>query len=287
MRIKDSELPLQPTGAVYHLNLFPEDLADNVIVVGDPGRVAAVSKHFDTIEVKKSNREIFTNTGTYKGKRITVMSTGMGTDNIDICLTELDALANIDLEKRELKEEGGRTLNIVRIGTCGALQPDIEVGSFIAAQAGFGFDGLLHFYDYGNISDEALVESFVKHTGWNERLPYPYCVEGNKELRDRIGYDMVQGITASAGGFYGPQGREIHAKLKYPDLNSKIDTFRYNNRRITNLEMETSALYGLSRMMGHNALTVCVAIANRVTKEFLKDYHPAVEELIQTVLDRI
>jgi len=286
MRIKDSELPLQPTGAVYHLNLFPEEIADNIIVVGDPGRVAAVSKYFDTIECKKSNREINTHTGTYKGKRISVLSTGMGTDNIDICLTELDALANIDLKTREVKETG-RKFNIVRIGTCGALQPDIKVNTFVASEAGFGFDGLLHFYDYGNISDEALVEAFVKHTGWNERLPYPYCVEGSKELLNKIGFDMTHGITASAGGFYGPQGREIRAKLKYPDLNSKIDTFNYNGRRITNLEMETSALYGLSKMLGHNALTVCVAIANRVTKEFSKDYHPAVDALIQTVLERI
>jgi len=286
MRIKDSELPLQPTGAVYHLNLFPEEIADNIIVVGDPGRVAAVSKYFDTIECKKSNREINTHTGTYKGKRISVLSTGMGTDNIDICLTELDALANIDLKTREVKETG-RKFNIVRIGTCGALQPDIDVNTFVASEAGFGFDGLLHFYDYGNISDEELVEAFVKHTGWNERLPYPYCVEGSKELMNKIGFDMTHGITASAGGFYGPQGREIRAKLKYPDLNSKIDTFNYNGRRITNLEMETSALYGLSKMLGHNALTVCVAIANRVTKEFSKDYHPAVDALIQTVLERI
>ena len=286
MRIKDSELPLQPTGAVYHLNLFPEEIADNIIVVGDPGRVAAVSKYFDTIECKKSNREINTHTGTYKGKRISVLSTGMGTDNIDICLTELDALANIDLKTREIKETG-RKFNIVRIGTCGALQPDIDVNTFVASEAGFGFDGLLHFYDYGNISDEELVEAFVKHTGWNERLPYPYCVEGSKELMNKIGFDMTHGITASAGGFYGPQGREIRAKLKYPDLNSKIDTFNYNGRRITNLEMETSALYGLSKMLGHNALTVCVAIANRVTKEFSKDYHPAVDALIQTVLERI
>lgn len=286
MRIKDSELPLQSTGAVYHLNLFPEELADNVIVVGDPGRVPAVSQYFDTIEVKKSNREIVTHTGTYKGKRISVMSTGMGTDNIDICLTELDALANIDLKNREVKESG-RHLNIVRIGTCGALQPEIKVDTFVAAEAGFGFDGLLHFYNYGNISDEKLVEAFVAHTGWNERLPYPYCVEGSKELRDRIAFDMTHGITASAGGFYGPQGREIRAKLAYPGLNEKIESFNYNGRRITNLEMETSALYGMSKMLGHNALTVCVAVANRVSKEFSKDYHPAVDKLIRTVLDRI
>lgn len=286
MRIKDSELPLQLNGAVYHLNLFPEEIADNVIVVGDPNRVEKVSCHFDAIEVKKSNREIVTHTGTYKGKRISVLSTGMGCDNIDIVLNELDALANIDLKTREIKESG-RQFNIVRIGTCGALQPDIEVNTFIAAKAGFGFDGMLHFYDYGGISDEKLVESFVEQTGWNERLPYPYCVEGSQALLDKIGFDMTHGITASSGGFYGPQGRELRGKLKYPELNSKIEAFRYEGKRITNLEMETSALYGLSKMFGHNALTVCVAIANRVTKKFSEDYKPHVARLIETVLERI
>lgn len=286
MKIKDSELPLQPSGAVYHLNLFPDEIADNIIVVGDPNRVAKVSSHFDHIDVKRENREIFTHTGSYKGKNISVLSTGMGTDNIDIVLNELDALANIDLKTREIKETG-RSFNIVRIGTCGALQPDIPVNSFIASEAGFGFDGLLHFYDYKNISDEALVESFVAQTGWNERLPYPYCVDGDSVLMQKIGYDMIHGITASAGGFYGPQGRELRGKLKYPELNGKIEQFNYQGKRITNLEMETSALYGLSRMLGHKALTVCVAIANRVTKDFSKDYKPHVEKLIQTVLDRI
>lgn len=286
MKIKDSELPLQPSGAVYHLNLFPDEIADNIIVVGDPNRVEKVSAHFDHIDVKRENREIFTHTGSYKGKNISVLSTGMGTDNIDIVLNELDALANIDLKTREIKTTG-RSFNIVRIGTCGALQPDIPVNSFIASEAGFGFDGLLHFYDYKNISDEALVESFVAQTGWNERLPYPYCVDGDSGLMKKIGYDMIHGITASAGGFYGPQGRELRGKLKYPELNGKIEQFNYQGKRITNLEMETSALYGLSKMLGHKALTVCVAIANRVTKDFSKDYKPHVEKLIQTVLDRI
>lgn len=286
MKIKSSELPLQPSGAVYHLNLFPEEIADKIIVVGDPGRVAKVSSHFDHIDIKRENREIFTHTGIYRGKHISVLSTGMGTDNIDIVLNELDALANIDLATREVKESG-RSFTIVRIGTCGALQPDIPVNTFIASDAGFGFDGLLHFYDYKGISDEAFVESFVKQTGWNERLPYPYCVEGDENLMQTIGFDMFHGITASAGGFYGPQGRELRGKLKYPELNEKIEQFSYQDKRITNLEMETSALYGLSKMLGHKALTVCVAIANRVTKEFSKDYKPYVEELIKIVLDRI
>lgn len=286
MKIKSSELPLQASGAIYHLNLFPEEIADKIIVVGDPGRVAKVSANFDSIDIKRENREIFTHTGFYKGKHVSVLSTGMGTDNIDIVLNELDALANIDLTTREIKESG-RSFSIVRIGTCGALQPDIPVNTFIASEAGFGFDGLLHFYDYKDISDEALVESFVKQTGWNERLPYPYCVEGDKKLMEAIGFDMVRGITASAGGFYGPQGRELRGQLKYPELNGKIEKFTYQGRRITNLEMETSALYGLSKLLGHKALTVCVAIANRVTKDFSKDYKPYVEELIKIVLERI
>ncbi|MBQ7550994.1 MAG: nucleoside phosphorylase [Bacteroidales bacterium] len=286
MKIPASELPLQPGGQIYHLGIHPEDLADHIIVVGDPGRVPAVSKYFDTIDFKHVNRELVTHTGTLRGKRITALSTGMGTDNIDIVMNELDALASIDLKTMEVKENR-RTLNIIRIGTCGALQPEIDVHSFIAARYGFGFDGLLHFYQHDGISDEELVEAFVKHTGWNEHLPYPYCVEGSKELFDRIAFDMVEGITASAPGFFGPQGREVRAKLQYPNLNSKIDSFRYHGRKITNLEMETSALYGLGKIFGHNMLTVCVAIANRITHDFSKDYHPYVDKLIQTVVERI
>lgn len=286
MKIPASELPLQPGGQIYHLGIHPEDLADHIIVVGDPGRVEAVSSRFDTVDFKHQNRELVTHTGTLRGKRITALSTGMGTDNIDIVMNELDALASIDLKTMEIKENR-RTLNIVRIGTCGALQPEIDVHSFIAAKYGFGFDGLIHFYQHEGICDEELVEAFVKHTGWNEHLPYPYCVEGSKELFDRIAFDMVEGITASAPGFFGPQGREVRAKLQYPTLNSKIDSFRYGDRKITNLEMETSALYGLGKIFGHNMLTVCVAIANRITHEFSKDYHPAVNKLIDTVLERI
>lgn len=286
MKIPASELPLQPGGQIYHLGINPEDLADNIIVVGDPGRVPAVSKYFDTIDFQHVNRELVTHTGTLRGKRITALSTGMGTDNIDIVMTELDALASIDLKKMEVKEDR-RTLNIIRIGTCGALQPEIKVHDFIAARYGFGFDGLIHFYQHEGVSDEKMVEAFVKHTGWNEHLPYPYCVEGSKELFDRIAFDMVEGITASAPGFFGPQGREVRAKLQYPDLNKKIDSFRYNGKKITNLEMETSALYGFGKIFGHNMLTVCVAIANRITHEFSKDYHPYVDKLIKTVVDRI
>lgn len=286
MKIPASELPLQAGGQIYHIGVNPEDIADHIIVVGDPGRVEGVSKYFDTVDFKNQNRELVTHTGTLRGKRITALSTGMGTDNIDIVMNELDALANVDLKTMEVKKEH-RTLNIVRIGTCGALQPEIDVHSFIAAEYGFGFDGLMHFYKHGEGFNEEVVDAFVKHTGWGKHLPYPYCVKGSQELLNRIGGDMVHGITASAPGFFGPQGRQVRAQLEFPDLNSKIDSFRFGDMRITNLEMETSALYGFGQIFGHNMLTVCVAIANRITHDFSKDYHPAVDQLIKTVLDRI
>ena len=286
MKIKESELVLQPGGQIYHLNLFPEEIADTIIVVGDPGRVEIISHYFDTIDIKRHNRELTTHTGTLKGKPITVLSSGMGTDNIDIVMTELDALANIDLKKREVKKER-KSLNIIRIGTCGALQPEIEVNSFVASAYGFGFDGLLNFYEHDGISDEKLVKSFVKATGWNEKLPYPYCVPADPHFLDTIAYDMTQGITASAPGFFGPQGRHIRLNLKYPDLNEKIEQFSYNGKKITNLEMECSAIYGMGKALGHRTLTVCVAIANRVSKTFSSDYKPHVVRLIETVLERV
>ena len=286
MKIPASELPLTPDGRIYHLAIFPEDLADYIIVVGDPGRVSGVSKYFDSVDFTHVNRELVVHTGTLRGQRITALSTGMGTDNIDIVMTELDALANIDLKAMEVKAEH-RTLNIVRIGTCGVLQEEIPVHSFIAAEYGFGFDGLMHFYHHGEGFDEEIVKAFVEHTGWNERLPYPYCVQGSRALLERIGFDMVKGVTASAPGFFGPQGRSVRAQIEYPDLNAKIDSFRFGDRKITNLEMETSALYGFGQIMGHNVLTVCLAIANRVTHDFSKDYHPYMEQLIKTVIARI
>ncbi len=286
MKIKESELVLQPGGQIYHLNLFPEEIADTIIVVGDPGRVEIISHYFDTVDIKRQNRELTTHTGTLKDKPITVLSSGMGTDNIDIVMTELDALANIDLKKREVKKEH-KSLNIIRIGTCGALQPEIEVNSFVASAYGFGFDGLLNFYEHDGISDEKLVKSFVEATGWNEKLPYPYCVPADPHLLDTIAYDMTQGITASAPGFFGPQGRHIRLNLKYPDLNEKIERFSYNGKKITNLEMECSAIYGMGKALGHRTLTVCVAIANRVAKTFSNDYKPHVVRLIETVLERV
>ena len=286
MKIAASELPQQKDGAIYHLNLHASELADNIILVGDPGRVQMISNMFDVIEVKKSNRELITHTGLYKGKRVSAISTGMGTDNIDIVLNELDAVANIDLSTREVKP-GHRTLNMVRIGTSGGLQPDIECGSFVASAYGFGIDGGLQFFDYGDWSDEGLVDAFVAHTDWNARLPRPYCTPASKELLDRIGHDMRQGITVSAPGFFGPQGRQVRAPLAFPELNRKIESFQHEGHLITNMEMECSAIYGLGNVLGHNALTVCLIIANRVTGRFLDDYHDKMETLIRTVLDRI
>lgn len=285
-QIPASELPMQGDGAVYHLNLHPEELADNVILVGDPGRVSLISGMFDTVELCKQNRELITHTGTYKGKRISVISTGMGTDNIDIVLTELDALANIDLRTRTVKEDH-RTLNLVRIGTSGALNQDIECGSFLASAYGLGIDGMLRYYDTGDLICEDVVEAFVRHTDWNAKLPYPYCTPASSELLTRIAYDMIKGITVSAPGFFGPQGRFVRAKLKYPELNQKIETFSYDGIPITNMEMECSAICGLGNLLGHRPLTVCLIIANRVTGEFLDSYHDRMAELCRTVLERI
>ena len=285
-QIPASELPLQSDGAIYHLNLHPEELADNVILVGDPGRVSMISGMFDTVEVKKQNRELITHTGTFKGKRISVISTGMGTDNIDIVLTELDAVANIDLPTRTIKEEH-RSLNLVRIGSSGALNPNIECGSFIASEFGFGIDGMLRYYDTRDLIREDLVEAFIRHIGWNKHLPYPYCTAGSPALLERIAHDMQKGITVSAPGFFGPQGREVRAKLMYPELNSLIETFEYQGNTITNMEMECSALYGLGNLLGHHPLTVCLIIANRVTGKFLDSYHDRMEMLCRTVLERI
>lgn len=285
-QIPASELPLQNDGAIYHLNLHPEELADNVILVGDPGRVSMLSAMFDTVEARKQNRELITHTGTYKGKRISVISTGMGTDNIDIVLTELDALVNIDLATRTVKESH-HTLNLVRIGTSGALRPEIECGTFVASEYGLGIDGVLRFYETGNLIREDLVEAFVRHTGWDSTLPYPYFTPASPELLARIAHDMTKGVTVSAPGFFGPQGREVRIRVKYPELNKKIESFEYQGNVITNMEMECSALYGLGNILGHHPLTICLIIANRVTGQFLDSYHDRMEMLCRTVLDRI
>lgn len=285
MKIPASELPKQKDGAIYHLNLHPHEVADNIILVGDPGRVSMISALFDTVDFKKENRELITHTGTYKGKHVSVISTGMGTDNIDIVLNELDAVANIDLQTMEVKPEH-KTLNLVRIGTSGALNPNIECGSLVASVWGFGIDGVLQFYDQGGWNNEKMVDAFIAHTGWQPNLPHPYCTPASSELLNRIGFDMLQGITVSAPGFFGPQGRQVRAKLAYPELNRKIESFSYEGQCIINMEMECSAIYGLGNVLGHNPLTVCLIIANRVTGKFLDDYHDLMRELARKVLDR-
>ncbi len=286
-RIGDSELILNADGSIFHLHLKPENLADNVILVGDQGRVEMVSKYFDEIEFKVQNREFKTHTGTYKGTRVSVLSTGIGTDNIDIVVNELDALVNIDLEKRVPKKEH-KTLNLVRIGTSGALQGDIPVDTPVLSVTSIGFDGLLNFYE-GNekVGNDNIREAFKKHTNWNEKLPNPYFVDASKCLIDKIGEGMTHGITISAPGFYGPQGRVLRLNTIDNNLNDKITAFDFEGRKITNYEMESSAIAGLSLLLGHNAITVCSIIANRIRKEYSQDYKLAVDKLIKTILDRL
>jgi len=283
----ETELILSPDNRVYHINLKNEDIADDVILVGDQNRVAQISKHFSSIEFKTAHREFITHTGIYKGKRITVLSTGIGTDNIDIVLNELDAAVNIDPVKRELNNTQ-RRLSIFRLGTSGALQEDIKVNDLVASSYGLGLDGLLNFYEGGeSINESKISEAFIKHTSWHKNLPYPYCVAGNKKLLEKFSNDMHIGITATAPGFYGPQGRQIRLKAAMPGLNDLLSTFACDKLRITNFEMETSALYGLGKLLGHNCLTVCVIIANRMRKEFTSDYTKSVELLIETCLNKI
>lgn len=286
MNIPSSELPKQVSGAIYHLNLLPEDVADNIVLAGDPGRIPMISAHFDSIELKKCNRELVTHTGYKNGKRISAISTGMGPDNIEIVLTELDALANIDLPAMKEKT-AHKTLKLVRIGTCGSLDANIPPRTVVASKYGFGFDGLLHFYEHEGINQEEVVRAFVEYTGWDEKLPYPYCVKCSDELYNQIAYDMASGMTATAPGFFAPQGRQVRKKIKYPEFTQKIESFEYKGLRFTNMEMECAALYGLSHIYGHQALTCCLAIANRVTGAFVDDYHADMDNLIETVLERI
>lgn len=284
----ESELIINPDGSIFHLHVKPEQLADKIILVGDPGRVALVASHFDTKECEVASREFHTITGTYKDKRITVQSTGIGCDNIDIVVNEIDALANIDFSTRTEKKEP-KQLTLVRIGTCGGLQPYTPVGTFIASVKSIGFDGLLNFYAGRNkICDLELEDAFKKHMNWNPQLADPYVIDGDHELINRIaGDDMVRGITIACGGFFGPQGRELRVPLADPHQNEKIESFSYGDLRITNFEMESSALAGLSALMGHKAMTCCMVIANRVAKEANANYKNTIDSLIQKVLDRI
>lgn len=277
---------LNQDGSIFHLHLLPEDIADTIILVGDQSRVAMVSSFFDTIEVQKQNREFITHTGVYKGKRISAVSTGIGTDNIDIVVNELDALVNIDLKNRVPKENHTQ-LNLIRIGTSGSLQADIPVDTPVVAKIGLGFDSLLNFYaGRENISNKELEKAFIEHTDWNKNLHRPYFVKSSEKLFKTIGKDFVAGITISAPGFYGPQGRELRLKTADPKLNEKLQKFTYNQDRITNFEMECSAIYGLSKLLGHNALTVCSIIANRFKKEYSADYKVGVKKLVEEVLNR-
>lgn len=285
----ESELIINPDdGSIFHLHVKPEQLADKIILVGDPGRVALVASHFETKECEVESREFKTITGTYKGKRITVQSTGIGCDNIDIVVNEMDALANIDFKTRHEKETF-KQLTFVRIGTCGGLQPYTPVGTFVASVKSIGFDGLLNFYAGRNdVCDLELEEAFKKHMNWSPLLSAPYVIDGDKELVDRIaGEDMVRGITIACGGFFGPQGRELRIPLADPHQNEKVESFVYDELRITNFEMESSALAGLSALMGHKAMTCCMVIANRVAKEANANYKNSIDNLIIEVLDRI
>lgn len=287
-RIAESELIINTDGTIFHLHLKPEEIADNIIVVGDPGRVDLIAKYFDSIEFTKENREFRTITGRYKGKRVTALSHGIGGGCIDIVATELDALANIDFETRTVKAHH-RTLNIVRIGTCGGLQPYTPVGTYIASRYSIGFDSLLNFYAEGEkIIKRELSDSFIKHTKWLPQCGYPYAIENSKFLIDKIAQtDIIQGITCSAGGFYAPQGRVVRTGLAMPSLNSLLQSYNYNDLKITNFEMEGAQLAGLANILGHNALTVCMVVANRFAKSVDTNYKNSIEKLIELVLDRI
>jgi uridine phosphorylase len=285
--MKASELILTPEGQIYHLRLKPEELADNIILAGDPGRVAEISKYFDEVELRVENREFVTHTGSYKGTRITAMSTGIGTDNIDIVLNELDALVNIDFSTRSLKT-GHKRLDIIRLGTSGGLQAELDPGTAVASKYAIGFDGLLNFYaGRDEVSDKGCENAFMEHTRWNPLLTTPYVCEGARGLLEKVAPENPKGYTISAPGFYGPQGRELRLKVADPQIFENIRSFTYNDHRITNFEMECSAIYGLSKLLGHNALTVCVIIANRETGQFLEDYHPAVDKMIRDTLDNL
>lgn len=284
----DSELVINSDGSIFHLHLKPEQLAEKVILVGDPGRVNLVASHFDTKECETSNREFHTITGNYKGKRITALSTGIGCDNIDIVMNELDALANIDFSSRTEKS-AHRTLTLVRVGTCGGLQPNTPTGTYIASVKSIGFDGLLNFYaGRDEASDLQLEKAFKEHVGWDLKMGNPYVATADPQLINTIAAnDMVKGITIACGGFFGPQGRRLRLPLMVPDLNEKIESFEYNGLKINNFEMESSALAGLATLMGHKAMTCCMVIANRRAKKMETNYKGDIDGLITLVLDRI
>ena len=286
--IKHSELILNSDGTIFHLHLKPENISNQIILVGDPARVDTISEHFEKIDFTIQNREFKTVTGWFNNKKLTVISTGIGTDNIDIVVNELDALANIDLEKREIKKEH-LSLNIIRIGTSGGLQPELPVNTFVISKKSIGFDGMLNFY--ANLSaycDLPFETAFKQFTNWKDTLPTPYVVDASQFLLSKFeGKEFKYGVTISAPGFYGPQGRQLRLPLAVPELNQQIEAFRFNDLKITNFEMESSAIYGLSKMLGHNALTICLIIANRVSLTANENYRDEMKKLITIVLDRI
>ena len=285
--IAASELILNPDGSVYHINLKPGQVANDIIFVGDQNRVEKITKHFDSIEFTTQKREFKTQTGTYKGKRITVMSSGIGPDNIDIVMNELDALVNVDLETRTVKKEL-TSLNIVRIGTSGSLQADIPCDSFVMSQYGLGLDNMLRSYLIDEISETEMEEAFIAQTNWDMRKGRPYVIAGSKTLEKRLESDKIfKGFTGTAGGFYGPQGRVVRLGIQDPELNSKMDSFNFNGTRMTNLEMETGAIYGLGKLLGHNCLSLNAIIANRATGTFSEDPYKAVDELIEYTLNKL
>ena len=285
--IQESELILNPDGSVYHLNLKPENIAADIIFVGDQDRVDKITAHFDSVEFTTQKREFKTSTGIYKGKRISVVSTGIGPDNIDIVINELDALVNIDLEKRTIKPNH-TPLNIVRIGTSGSLQSDIPVDSFLMSTFGLDLNGMLLSYQVDAISHPETEEAFIKHTNWSGKKCHPIIIANSKELENKISSEIVfKGMTATAGGFYGPQGRVLRLALQDANLNAKIDSFNFNGTRVTNLEMETSAIYGLSKLLGHHACSMNAIIANRANGTFSANPKKVIEDLIQYTLDKL
>lgn len=287
MRIAESELIINVDGSIFHLHLKPEELADNVILVGDPGRVDMVAEFFTDIEFRHQSREFVSTTGRYNGKRITALSTGIGTDNIDIVMNELDALANINFETREPNREH-RTLNVLRIGTSGAIQPDIPLGSYVFSHISVGCDGLLNWYaDRDKIALLDMEEAFKKHVDWDKHLPDPYFVKAGQKLIDKFADCTIKGVTISASGFYGPQGRVLRMPLAMPDMIDSFESYRFEDCRITNFEMEGSAIAGIAAHLGHEAGTVCCIIANRHLKSSNPDYKPQVKGLVKLSLDRL
>jgi len=287
MSLKASELILNEDGSIYHLGLLPHEIADTVITVGDPARVERISAYFDKIEITRTKREFCTHTGIIAGKRITVMSTGMGTDNIDIALTELDALANIDLEKKEIKSNL-KALDIIRIGTTGSIREDIPLDSFLVSELAMGFDGLMHFYESEDFLKDDYAKEFVKQTNWSGKKAYPYVVEGSQRLINMFSSARtVKGFTATNIGFYGPQGRVLRNTIPESNMNEKLAAFNYNGKSITNLEMETSGIYGMAKLLGHHAVSMNAVLANRATAQFSADPKKLVDNLIKYCLERI